>query len=587
MEQWFIRNKEANFSLIASQFGISEVLTKLIINRDISSKEEFREYLSPSYEYLFDPLLMKDLEKACDILKKKIEEKKKIRIIGDYDVDGIMSTYILQTALEKCGAEADYEIPDRIKDGYGISSSLVEQAFKDDVDTILTCDNGIAAIEQVKRAKELGMTILVTDHHDIPYIEREQKKEYFLPAADAIVNPKQADCNYPIKEICGAVVAFKLVEVLYAKCNINMREHRKLISYAAIATVCDVMNLKKENRIIVKLGLEDIKQTDNIGLKALIHENSLNKDTIGVYHLGFVIGPCFNASGRLETAKEGLALLFCKEEEKAIILAKKLKELNDERKRLTDKGIKAAIEQIEEKNWQNEKVLVIYLKDCHESVAGIIAGRIRERYIRPAIVLTKTAEGVKGSGRSMEVYNMYEELTKCKDLLTKFGGHPMAAGLSLEEEKIDILRAALNHNTKLTEKDFVQKVLFDMVLPFSETDISLIEEFQYLEPCGNGNPKPTFARKDVFVVKAIPFGKEGQFLRLNLREATGFPLYTGILFRKAKGFEETVIEKYGQNEWDSLLNGTAEEIKMDFIFCPEINEYNGYKNIRFMIEHYR
>ena len=430
MEKWFIKNKKANFKVIADTFGISETLAKLVVNRDIKSNEELEAYLKPSLDHLHGPEKMKDMEKSCNLLMQKIQEGAKIRIVGDYDVDGVMATYILYTGLSKCGANVDFEIPERIKDGYGINISIIDAAIADGVDTILTCDNGIAAIEQVKHAKEQGLTVIITDHHDIPFVEEEGERTFLLPNADAVVNPKQHDCEYPFEGICGGVVAYKLVEHLYKKMGIAKEELTELLEFAAIATVCDVMDLVGENRDIVYFGLQQINKTTNLGLRALIDAAGITGKKIAVYHLGFVIGPCINASGRLESAKLALELFLSKEKNHAELLAKELKELNDDRKEMTLEGVEEAILKIEQEGLLEDKVLVVYLPSCHESLAGIIAGRIKERYHKPAIVLTKAHEGVKGSARSIEAYNMFEELTKCKDILTKFGGHPMAAGLS-------------------------------------------------------------------------------------------------------------------------------------------------------------
>ena len=580
MEKWFIKNKKADFGLIAKTFGVSEVLARLAVNRGVKSNEEMMQYLNPSIENIPSPLLMKDMEKCCDILKKKIEEKKLIRIIGDYDVDGVMSTYILYCGLERCGAKVDYEIPDRMKDGYGINVQLIEEAIESGVDTILTCDNGISAKQQIQHGKEQGLTILVTDHHDVPIDEG-------VPEADAVVNPKQEDCNYPFEGICGASVAFKLVSVLYQKYGIDAKEMEEFIPFAAIATVCDVMDLVGENRAIVKEGLGRISKTKNLGLKALIEETGLTGKEITAYHLGFIIGPCINASGRLESAKLGLSMLLSKEEKKASDLAKELKKLNDERKEMTAENLEKAIEQVENSDLMEDKVLVIYLPECHESLAGIIAGRLRERYNKPSIVLTKAKDGVKGSGRSIEEYHMFQELSKCKNYLTKFGGHPMAAGLSLEEENIEPFREALNQQTALTEEDLIPKISFDMVLPLETISIPLIREMELLEPYGKANQRPLFAIRDVIVTKASVIGKLKNMLRLTIKTTTGAGIYIGMLFRDYDRFVECVEEKHGTGTMEQLINGTSSGVGMDFIFYPSVNEYNGYESIQIIIETFR
>lgn len=587
MEKWFIKNKKADFSLIAKQFNISEILARLIVNRNISSNEELFHYMNPTIDKLHSPYTMKDIDKASDILVSKISEKKKIRIVGDYDVDGVVSTYILYTALKKCSAEVDYEIPDRIKDGYGINKSIIDAAYQDGIDTILTCDNGIAAIEQISYAKELSMNIIITDHHDISFREEDGNREYIIPEADAVINPKQKDCNYPFKEICGAAVAYKLVEVLYDKFHIDKRETIELIEFVAIATVCDVMDLVDENRSIVKNGLEMINHTNHIGLKALIHESGLDEKELGVYHLGFVIGPCINASGRLDSAKIGLQLLLCNDINTATKLAQKLKTLNEERKDLTKEGVDLAIELIENSSIRDDKVIVVYLPDCHESLAGIIAGRVKEKYNKPTICLTKSENYVKGSARSIEEYNMFEELNNCKDLLIKFGGHPMAAGLSLEESNIDRLRERLNKNTALSEEDFIKKISFDMVLPFHHIDIKLINEIVKLEPYGKGNQKPLFAVTNVSITKATILGVNQNVLRLSVTGKDRNHKFTAMLFQGVCEFNEYIEKKYGDSELKAIYEGRENNVELDFIFYPEINEYKGYQNIQIMVQYYR
>ena len=578
-EKWFIKNKKGDFNLIGSTHHVNPILAQLIVNRGIQSNEEMEKYLNPSLKNLHNPLFMKDIEKACEILKKKIEKQKHIRIIGDYDVDGVMATYILVTGLRNCGATIDYKIPDRIKDGYGINIDIVNQAVIDGVDTILTCDNGIAAREQVAYAKENGLTVIVTDHHDIPMIEGDL-------VADAVVNPKQEDCSYPFNGICGAMVAYKLIEVLYDKCMVERERIYELLEYVAIATVCDVMDLCDENRVIVKTGISQFEHTKNIGLQALQEECGLLGKSINAYHFGFVIGPCINASGRLETANLSLDLLLCKDKQKAVNIAKKLKELNDERKSMTEENLQIAIEQVENSSLKGDKVLVVYLEDCHESLAGIIAGRLRERYNKPTLVLTKTENGVKGSGRSIEEYHMFEELSKCGDILLKFGGHPMAAGLSLMEDKVDELRIRLNENTNLTEDDFTLKVSFDMVLPFEKISIPLIRQMEYLEPYGKGNDRPLFALKNVEFVSGTILGANKNVLKCCLKEKDTNGMYTGMIFQNLIGFRETVDEKYGEDTFTDWIT-KRKSFRMDIVFGLNINEYNGLESAQLIIQNYR
>lgn len=586
MEKWFIKNKKADFSLIARSFGISETLAHLAVNRGVTSGEALKAFLTPSLSTLSDPFLLKDGEKLADIMMGKLSEGKKIRIIGDYDVDGVMSTYLLYRGLNECAralkskSVIDYEIPDRVKDGYGINTWLIEAAYEAGVDTIITCDNGIAAGKQVEYGKKKGMTMLITDHHDIPIEEG-------APKAAAVVNPKQEDCAYPFKSLCGAAVVYQLLHIFYKKCGISMEKWEGLVEFAAIATVCDVMDLVEENRAIVSIGLKALSQTKNTGLRALLRECKLEGAELTAYHMGFVIGPCINASGRLDTAKKGLALLLTEDETEAAWMAKELRELNEERKALTEQGLSDAINEVENNpSFAKEKVLLVYLPDCHESLAGIIAGRLRERYNKPVIVLTKTEKGVKGSGRSIEEYSMFEELSACKELLTRFGGHPMAAGLSLPEENIALLRQQLNEKTTLTEEDLIPKVSFDMVLPFMEVTLPLIRETALLEPYGKGNPKPLFAAKNVELKRAFLIGKNKNMLRLQVKQE-GSSMYTAMLFRGFDDFTALLKEKYGAPAFENLIAGRAEGYRMDVLFYPDINEYNGYENIQLIIENFR
>ncbi|CAI3630911.1 Single-stranded-DNA-specific exonuclease [Clostridium neonatale] len=586
-ERWFVKNRKADYKTMSLKYGISELMSKLIINRDIFEDEIIKSYVTPEFNKLHNPREMKDLELAVNILKEKIITNKKIRIIGDYDVDGVISVYMLYTALKKCNANVDYEIPDRIKDGYGINEKIIKEAKDDGIDTILTCDNGISAIDQIKYAKELGLTVIVTDHHDIPFVEDENNKKIFLRSdADAILNPKQKDCNYKFKSLCGAGVAFKLIEVLYEEFNIDKEECYKLIEFLAIATVCDVVDLIDENRIFVKKGLEKINNTTNLGLGELIRENEIQDKTISVYHLGFIIGPCINASGRLDNAKKGLRLLLADEEDEAVHLAKELVKLNAERKDMTMKGVEDAIEIIEGTEIINDKVLVVYLPHIHESLAGIIAGRIRERYNAPTLILTNGEEFAKGSGRSIEEYNMFEKLLECKELLEKFGGHPMAAGLSIKEENIDKLREKLNENSMLKDEDLIKKIKIDCVLPLDQINLRLIEDLEKLEPFGKGNEKALFGIKDVNVIKAQILGKNRNVLKLKLKSNSD-KIFDGIYFGDIEEFEQTVCDKYNSEELSKLYDGIFNDVKLDFVFYPNINEYNGNVSIQIVIQNYR
>ncbi len=563
--KWMLYAKKADFNALAARFHITPISARIIRNRDVCGDEAIRKYLYGTWEDLYSPHRLKDVDLAADILSEKIKAQKKIRIVGDYDIDGVCSTYILYQALTRLGAVADYEIPDRIKDGYGINQQIVEQAAKDRVDTILTCDNGISAVAQMARAKELGMTVIITDHHEI---SQEDGKD-ILPRADAIVNPRQKDCGYPWKEICGAVVAYKLIQVLYEKAGVPVKEWKDMVEFAAIATVGDVMRLQDENRILVKEGLKHIPWTESVGLKKLIEKNNLDSSSLSAYHIGFVIGPCLNAGGRLQTAKLALRLLLCRDEEEADRLALELKSLNDQRKSMTVQGLTEASQQVEQ-HYGNDKVLVVYLPQCHESLAGIIAGKLREKYHKPSFVLTKGAEGIKGSGRSIESYHMFQALTGVKELLTKFGGHPMAAGLSLEEKNVERFRRELNRQADLTEEDFIPRIWIDVPLPISYVSEKLIKELELLEPFGQGNEKPQFAQKDLTIRSARVVGKNRNAIKLSLVTPEGTPM-EGMAFA----------------EGDLFLQEMGDSTVMDAIYYPGINEYNGRRSLQVVIKEWR
>ena len=563
--KWMLYAKKADFNKIAEEFHINPVTARVMRNRDVSGQKAIRRYLYGTMADLYSPGLLKDGEKAADILKEKTEAGKWIRIVGDYDIDGVCSTYLLFQALKRVGARVDYEIPDRVKDGYGINEQIIEAAARDGVDTILTCDNGISAVAQMERAKELGMTVIITDHHDIA---KEGEKD-ILPHADAIVNPKQQDCPYPWKEICGAVVAYKLIQILYGKFHIPAGEWEEMIEFAAIATVGDVMRLRDENRSLVREGLARLPLSKSLGLKKLVEKNDLDIAQVSAFHIGFVIGPCLNAGGRLQTAKMALRLLLSQDQEEADKLAQELKELNDQRKDMTSQGVEEAAVQVDE-NYMDDKVLVVYLPECHESLAGIIAGRLRERYHKPSIVLTRAADGVKGSGRSIEGYHMFEALLEVKELLTKFGGHPMAAGLSLEEANVDRFRQALNRNARLTEEDFIPKIWIDVAMPIEYVSEPLIQELKMLEPFGQGNEKPQFAQKAMRVRSARVVGKNRNAVKLSMVTPGGAAV-DGILF----------------TEGDRFMEEMGAKREMDVIYYPDINEYNGNRTIQMVVKEYR
>lgn len=572
MEQWFVMRKGAPFQEIGEKFHISPILARLIRNRDIVGDEEIETYLNGTIMDLHDGMLMKDMSKAIDILMEKIQEGKKIRVIGDYDIDGINATYILLEGLKKLGGQVDSDIPDRMKDGYGLNRELIERAYAQGVDTILTCDNGIAAREEIDYGKRLGMTILVTDHHEVPYEETGGEKQYLLPPADAVIDPKQEDCIYPFKELCGAAVAYKVVEALFEAFGEDVEDVDYLMENVAIATVGDVMDLVGENRIFVKQGLEMLKRTQNLGLKALMECTQVNVERLSAYHIGFVIGPCLNASGRLDTAKRALELLCAKTQREADILAGDLKALNDSRKDMTAQAVEEAIALVEETELKNDRVLVIFLPNCHESLAGIVAGRVRERFYKPTLVLTRAEDGIKGSGRSIETYHMYEELNKCKALLTKFGGHKLAAGVSLEERNLDAFRTMLNQNATLTEEDLTPKISIDMQMPLSYISEELIDQLELLEPFGKGNTKPVFVEKDLTVLNTRVLGKNQNVLKMQVQDGYGTrmeALYFGDIPKILAYFEER--------------NGA----KMAFTYYPTVSEYRGNKNLQIIVQNYR
>lgn len=574
MEKWFVTMKKADFNGIAEKYQISPIIARLMRNRDVIGDEAIDFYLNGTVEDLYDGLLMKDMDRAVDILKEKIEEGKKIRVIGDYDIDGVNATYILQQGLAGLGADVDTDIPDRIKDGYGLNQMLIDRALEDDVDTIVTCDNGIAAMSEIAYGKENGMTIVVTDHHEVPYLEENGKKKYLLPPADAVVDPHRADCEYPFKGLCGAAVAYKLVEVLYRVSGKSEQEvehlQDNLMENVAIATIGDVMDLVGENRVFVKKGLELLKTTKNEGLHALMQCTGVDTANLNTYHIGFVIGPCINAGGRLDTAKRALELLNASNRREAVTLAADLKELNDSRKEMTEEGVEEAVRQIESSSWKDDQVLVVYLPKCHESIAGIIAGRIKERYYRPTFVLTRGETGVKGSGRSIEAYDMFAEMSRCRELFTKFGGHKLAAGLSLEEENVEVFRKRINELADLTEDDLQMKVSIDMRLPFPYINEELIHELKILEPFGKGNGKPLFAESKLRVIQPRIFGKNRNVLKCRLEDQQGNQM-------------EAVY--FGEVE-DCLQQMEKKQI-MSFTYYPSINEYMGRRTIQLTIVNYQ
>lgn len=586
MENWVLLRKGADFQHISEKFHISPRVASLIRNRDVIGDDAIEKYLNGTIADLYDGMLMKDMDKAVAVLGEKIKENAKIRIIGDYDIDGIQSTYILLEGFRMLGADVDSDIPDRMKDGYGLNRNLIDRALEADVDTIITCDNGIAAAEEIAYAKSMGMTIVVTDHHEVPYTEIGAGRRYILPEADAVVDPKQEDCTYPFKGLCGAAVAYKLVEALMEAMGKDAEDADYLMENVAIATIGDVMDLVDENRIFVKQGLDMLKRTENLGLKALMECTGVNVDKLSPYHIGFVIGPCMNASGRLDTAKRALELLEAKKVAEADLLAGDLKALNDSRKDMTAQAVEEAFIQVENSELKDADVLVVYLPECHESLAGIVAGRIREKYYRPVFVLTKGAEGLKGSGRSIETWHMYEGLNRVKHLLSKFGGHKMAAGLSMPEENLEQFRKEINEKSGITPEDLNEKIAIDMQLPFECVNEKFIEELAVLEPFGKGNARPVFAERQVQVESARILGKNKNVLKLQVKDLHGTRM-DAMYFGDVNTFVEYVREKFGDIACECLLRGHGHGIVMAFTYYPDINEYRGVRTPQIVIQNYK
>lgn len=585
-ERWVLLRKGADFAGIGKKFHISPRLACLIRNKDIVGDEQIENYLYGTIADLGDGMLMKDMDRAVEILMEKIREGAPIRIIGDYDIDGVCATYILLEGLKGLGAVADTDIPDRITDGYGLNRHLIDRAFEAGTDTIITCDNGIAAAEEIAYGKGLGMTVIVTDHHEVPFDEEDGEKKYHLPPADAVVDPKRTDCSYPFKGLCGAAVAYKLMEALYEAMGKDSSDIDYLMEEVAFATVGDVMDLTGENRIFVRQGLEMLQSTSNLGLRALMECTGIDRKAVNSYHIGFVLGPCLNASGRLDTAKRALALLEAGSKQEADVLAGDLKAFNDSRKEMTEEAVRQAAEQVEHTEAGRQKVLVLYLPDCHESLAGIVAGRIRERYCRPVFVITDSGEMAKGSGRSIEAYHMYEEMNKCRNLFVKFGGHKLAAGLTLKKENIEKFRQDINAVCTLTETDMTEKVSIDMQMPFSCVTEELLEELKLLEPFGKGNTKPVFAEKNVSIVSCRLIGKNRNMLRMRLCDGAGTDM-DAVYFGDAVGFLEEVGERYGKTVRDHFFEDGYRRIRLSVTYYPGVNEYMGQKTMQIVVTHYQ
>ncbi len=583
MEKWVLHAKKADFKKIGQEFGIDQVTARIIRNRDLINPEEIRSFLYGTTEQLHDPRLLKDADLLTDILKGKIEENKSIRIIGDYDIDGVMSSYILKSALDEVGAQVSVQIPDRVKEGYGLNVSMIQAAIADEIDTILTCDNGISAISEINYAKENGITVLVTDHHEIPFEYQGEDIVYLKSKADAIVNPHQKECSYPYKELCGAGVAWKIIVLLYEKMGKPREYAEKYLENVAFATVGDIMNLTGENRILVKEGLNRIHDTQNIGMRALIAQCGLEKEEIKAYHFGFVLGPCINATGRLDSANRALELLLEKDPFAATMIAQELRVLNQERKDITLWGVERAQQIYQEENYDKDAVVVIYIPEVHESIAGIVAGRIREIYYKPIIILTDAEDGVKGSGRSIEEYSMYDELCKCRELLEKFGGHPMAAGMSLKKENIDAFRQALNKNCSFRADELVEKIKIDVPMPMSYVSKALIQELGILEPFGKGNPKPIFAEKGLSILSLNQIGKNKNVLKLQLKSQDGM-VFEAISYSGVDKKIEYLKNKFGEAEIEAALHGQKNQIEIAILYYPKINVFRGIESIQFEVQ---
>ncbi len=606
-EKWVVAAKRADFQAIAQKFGIDQVTARIIRNRDVVGDEEIRKYLQGTLSDLYAPELLKGCVEAAELLKEKIGQGKRIRIIGDYDIDGVNATYILYRTIQSCGGDVDYEIPDRMKDGYGLNVHLLELAVQEGVDTVITCDNGISAIEEIRYAKQNGLTVIVTDHHEPKYEEQEDAAEswetgiydeiegvsicvgtrrYLLPEADVLVNPKQPGCGYPFKKLCGAAVAWKVACLLGRICGISSSEEEALLPFVAFATVGDVMDLEDENRILVREGLKRIAVADNLGLQALIRMNGLDAADINAYHFGFVLGPCINASGRLDTARRSVRLLLAQTEEEAEQLAKQLKELNDDRKQMTEQAVEEACALIDSGAYGDDRVLVVYLPDCHESIAGIVAGKLREYYYRPVFVVTDAKEGAKGSGRSIETYSMFDEMVKCDDVFTKYGGHPMAAGFSLEREQIDELRRRLNENCTLGEQDLIEKICIDVPMPIDYITEDLVEQLALLEPFGKGNEKPIFAEAGLTLLGARILGKNANVLKFRVCNRAG-RIMDAMYFGNVEELRGYLEDRYGVQRVQELFWGRGEGLSLDVTYYPSINEYMGNQTLQIVIKNYR
>ncbi len=585
MEKWFLANKKADFAAIGKKFGVSPVIAKIIRNRDIVDENDIHRFLYGAMDDLYDPMLMKDMDMLAAELKKSINSGKRIRVVQDYDVDGCMSGYILVTAIRLCGGNADYDVPDRTSEGYGINERIVKSAVNDGIGTLITCDNGIAAGDITSLAKSMGLCVLVTDHHEVQYVNADGKQKYLIPEADAVVDPKRPDCEYPFKHLCGAGIAYKVAEVLYDIYGRSKEELNKLLQYAAVATVCDIVDLTGENRIIVKEGFKVLEDTDNYGMRALLDRCLKPGEKISVGRVGFFIGPVINAGGRMSTAQLVMSLLFAKDREEAEDILDVLIELNEERKRETEDAVKNITSKYD--GIPNGNVIIEYNPKCHESVAGIAAGRIKDLYYKPTIVLTDSEdEGyIKGSARSVEGFDIFERLLTVKDLLPRFGGHPMAAGMTLKKDDLEEFIERMNKPGWPDSAEKFKRITIDVAMKFSSLSKEMIRELELIEPCGKGNKKPVFAAKNLKINRMSILGKNRNTIKMMLDDGTAEA--EGIWFGDVDRVISEIIQKYGTAECERLLRGNGAEARTDIIYTPKINYYNGFERIQLDIESFR
>lgn len=586
-EKWIMHSKKADFKQLSEKYGIDQVTARVLINRGVE-EADIKEFLEPSLENLYSPHELMDLDKGVEMTSFAIENHHKIRVIGDYDCDGINSTFILTSGLKEINADVSYDIPDRLQDGYGLNARLVEKALDDGVDLIITCDNGIAAYDAIKEAKDSGINVIVTDHHEVPFEkDGEGNKSEILPPADCVINPHRNGDDYPFKSICGAVVAWKFITAIFEKYG-KAGEEIKYLENAAFATVCDVMPLKSENRTIVSLGLNAMEHTKNKGLKALIRETGIEGKELTAYHFGFVLGPCFNATGRLATAKAAIRLLFSTDEKEASDMAAEIHNMNEERKSMTEQGRQKAAEMLTSVDLQKNPVIILNVPDLHESLCGLVAGKIKEEYYHPTFILTKTENGLKGSGRSIEAYSMFEKMSECKELFTQFGGHPMAAGLTIPEDNFEEFKRRMNEKAGLIEKDFEKKVMIDVPMPlkYLYTHSGIVDEIERLSPFGEGNPKPLFAEKKVPVKKIASIGKVKKYWKISFIIDT-YHSIDALYFGDADEFKEYYINKYSEKDWEFAEFGRPQGLVMTIAYVPQWNEYKGQRTLQIIIEHFQ